>query len=128
MPINLVQEHEDERVSQATVFNRMQQLMSSSPVPSISTELLVMADGELNRAFKSFLLDVAVDKSPKTSASQNLSGEPFFQQSDRLWRKAVVDARTWPSLVAAGRQCQRCSVSSTYSAGTASSRFGGNVN
>jgi len=42
---------------QATAFNRMQQLMSSSPVPSISTELLVMADGELNRELKSFLLD-----------------------------------------------------------------------
>src|SRR4029434_8549721 len=42
---------------QATAFNRMQQLMSSSPVPSISTELLVTADGELNRELKSFLLD-----------------------------------------------------------------------
>jgi protease I len=42
---------------QATAFNRMQQLMSSSPVPSISTELLVTADGDLNRELKSFLLD-----------------------------------------------------------------------
>src|SRR5215475_13242809 len=42
---------------QAAAFNRMQQLMSSSPVPSISTELLVTADGELNRELKSFLFD-----------------------------------------------------------------------
>ena len=37
--------------------NRMQQLMSTSPVPSISTELLVTADGELNRELNSFLFD-----------------------------------------------------------------------
>ena len=46
---------------QATAFNRMQQLMSSSPVPSISTELLVTADGELNRELKSFLFDPPSD-------------------------------------------------------------------
>src|ERR671924_1736788 len=42
---------------QAAAFNRMQQLMSSSPVPSISTELLVTADGELNRELNRFLFD-----------------------------------------------------------------------
>src|SRR5919106_53605 len=42
---------------QTPAFNRMQQLMSSSPVPSISTELLVTADGELNRELNSFLFD-----------------------------------------------------------------------
>ena len=42
-------------------FQRMQQLMSTSPVPSISTELLVTADGELNRELKSFLFDPPSD-------------------------------------------------------------------
>ena len=42
-------------------FGRMQQLMSTSPVPSISTELLVTADGELNRELKSFLFDPPSD-------------------------------------------------------------------
>ena len=42
---------------QAASFERMQQLMSTSPVPSISTELLVTADGELNRELNSFLFD-----------------------------------------------------------------------
>ena len=42
---------------QASTFARMQQLMSSSPVPSISTELLATADGELNRELNSFLFD-----------------------------------------------------------------------
>ena len=37
--------------------NRMQQLMSTSPVPSISTELLITADGELNRELNAFLCD-----------------------------------------------------------------------
>jgi protease I len=36
---------------------RMQQFMSPSPVPSISTELLVTADGELNRELNHFLFD-----------------------------------------------------------------------
>ncbi len=35
----------------------MQQLMSTSPVPSISTELLATADGELNRELNAFLFD-----------------------------------------------------------------------
>ncbi len=46
---------------QATAFNRMQQLMSTSPVPSISTELLATADGELNRELNSFLFDPPSD-------------------------------------------------------------------
>ena len=43
--------------TQATHVTRMQQLMSTSPVPSISTELLVTADGELNQELKAFLFD-----------------------------------------------------------------------
>lgn len=43
--------------AQAAAFHRMQQLMSASPVPSISTELLVSADGELNRELHHFLFD-----------------------------------------------------------------------
>ncbi len=42
---------------QAAAFSRMQQLMSASPVPSISTELLTTADGELNRELNKFLFD-----------------------------------------------------------------------
>ena len=42
---------------QATAFQRMQQLMSHSPVPSISTELLTTANGELNRELNHFLFD-----------------------------------------------------------------------
>lgn len=42
---------------QAAAFHRMQQLMSTSPVPSISTELLATADGELNRELNAFLFD-----------------------------------------------------------------------
>ncbi|MBI2717910.1 MAG: DJ-1/PfpI family protein [Rhizobiales bacterium] len=38
-------------------LGRMQQFMTSSPVPSISTELLATADGELNRELHSFLFD-----------------------------------------------------------------------
>jgi protease I len=48
---------------QAAAFNRMQQLMSASPVPSISTELLATADGELNRELNSFLFDPPSDPS-----------------------------------------------------------------
>jgi protease I len=46
---------------QATAFHRMQQLMSASPVPSISTELLTTADGELNRELNAFLFEPATD-------------------------------------------------------------------
>src|SRR5215475_8269821 len=46
---------------QTAAFHRMQQLMSSSPVPSISTELLTTADGELNRELNSFLFDPPSD-------------------------------------------------------------------
>jgi protease I len=42
---------------QASAFHRMQQLMTPSPVPSISTELLTTADGELNRELNAFLFD-----------------------------------------------------------------------
>jgi protease I len=53
---------------QAAAFHRMQQLMSASPVPSISTELLVTADGSLNRELNSFLFD-------RPSDSNLLSGK-----------------------------------------------------
>src|ERR1044071_6703699 len=46
---------------QAAPVQRMQQLTSSSPVPSISTELLCTADGELNRELRSFLFDPPTD-------------------------------------------------------------------
>jgi protease I len=45
----------------ALSVHRMQQLMSASPVPSISTELLVTADGELNRELNSFLFGPTSD-------------------------------------------------------------------
>jgi len=46
---------------QAAAFSRMQQLMSTSPVHSISKELLTTADGELNRELNSFLFDPPSD-------------------------------------------------------------------
>jgi protease I len=46
---------------QAAAFSRMQQLMTPSPVPSISTELLTTADGELNRELNAFLFDPPSD-------------------------------------------------------------------
>jgi protease I len=39
------------------ILHRMQQFMSASPVPSISTELLATADGQLNRELHHFLFD-----------------------------------------------------------------------
>ena len=47
--------------SQAETVNRLQQLMSTSLVPSISTELLTTADGELNRELNSFLFSPPSD-------------------------------------------------------------------
>ncbi len=47
--------------SNSAAFSRMQQFMTSSPVPSISTELLTTADGELNRELHSFLFDPPSD-------------------------------------------------------------------
>jgi protease I len=43
--------------SQRAVLARMQQFMSASPVPSISTELLATASGELNNELNAFLFD-----------------------------------------------------------------------
>src|SRR3954466_3431170 len=43
--------------TQSGHVDRMQALMSTSPVPSISTELLATADGELNRELNAFLFD-----------------------------------------------------------------------
>ncbi len=51
------------KTEQTASFNRMQQLMSSSAVPSISTELLVTADGELNRELNAFLFEPATNPS-----------------------------------------------------------------
>ncbi len=42
---------------QNATLARMQQYMSPSPVPSISTELLATADGDLNRELNRFLFD-----------------------------------------------------------------------
>ena len=47
--------------SPANHFSRLQQLMTPSPVPSISTELLATADGELNRELAAFLCDPPSD-------------------------------------------------------------------
>ena len=47
--------------AQHAALVRMQQFMSASPVPSISTELLAMADGELNRELNHFLFDPPSD-------------------------------------------------------------------
>lgn len=47
----------DPASAQNAALARMQQFASSSPVPSISTELLATADGELNRELNSFLFD-----------------------------------------------------------------------
>lgn len=46
---------------QSAAFARMQQLMTPSPVPSISTELLTTATGELNRELNAFLFDPPSD-------------------------------------------------------------------
>ena len=48
---------------QTASFNRMQQMMSPSLVPSISTELLVTADGELNRELNAFLFEPTTNPS-----------------------------------------------------------------
>lgn len=42
---------------QAAAFARMQQMMTPAPVPSISTELLTTADGDLNRELSAYLFD-----------------------------------------------------------------------
>ena len=47
----------DPQSAQNAALARMQQYMTSSPVPSISTELLATADGELNRELNHFLFD-----------------------------------------------------------------------
>jgi protease I len=48
-------------MNRPTPATRMQQLMTPSPVPSISTELLATADGEPNRELHSFLFDPPSD-------------------------------------------------------------------
>src|SRR5215213_2586015 len=47
--------------AQNAAFARAQQFMSASPVPSISTELLSTADGELNRELSNFLFSPAAN-------------------------------------------------------------------
>jgi protease I len=47
----------DPASAQNAALARMQQYMTPSPVPSISTELLATADGELNRELNHFLFD-----------------------------------------------------------------------
>lgn len=48
-------------LSHPAAVSRMQQLMTPSPVPSISTELLATADGQLNRELRDFLFDPPSD-------------------------------------------------------------------
>jgi len=45
----------------AAQISRLQMFMTPSPVPSISTELLATADGELNRELNAFLFDPPSD-------------------------------------------------------------------
>jgi protease I len=47
----------DATTETVAILHRMQQFMSTSPVPSISTELLATADGDLNRELHRFLFD-----------------------------------------------------------------------
>jgi putative intracellular protease/amidase len=60
----------------AAALHRMQQLMSPPAVPSISTELLTTADGELNRELNAFLFDPPSDpdllKGRRTTAVWNI--------------------------------------------------------
>jgi protease I len=51
----------DLRAASDSALERMQRFMSPSPVPSISTELLATADGELNRELNRFLFDPPSD-------------------------------------------------------------------
>lgn len=51
----------DPQFAHNAALARMQQFMSPSPVPSISTELLAAADGELNRELHRFLFDPPSD-------------------------------------------------------------------
>ncbi|MFM9843754.1 MAG: hypothetical protein ACKVOI_12360 [Dongiaceae bacterium] len=56
---------------QAAACNRMQPLMSSSPVPAISTELPVTADGDLNRELMACLIKAtAKQRLPATERNQ----------------------------------------------------------
>ncbi len=57
--------------AQNAALQRMQQFMSASPVPSISTELLATADGELNRELNHFLFDPPSD--PKMLAGKKIA-------------------------------------------------------
>ncbi len=47
--------------AQNATLARMQEFMSPSPVPSISTELLATAEGDLNRELNHFLFDPPSD-------------------------------------------------------------------
>jgi protease I len=50
-------EHDKQAIAREAALGRMQQFMTPSPVPSISTELLTTADGDLNRELAAFLFD-----------------------------------------------------------------------
>lgn len=50
-------EHANPIVAREAALSRMQKFMTPSPVPSISTELLTTADGDLNRELNAFLFD-----------------------------------------------------------------------
>lgn len=52
---------QDPNFAHNAALARMQQFMTPSPVPSISTELLVSADGELNRELHRFLFEPPSD-------------------------------------------------------------------
>jgi len=54
-------EHAKPTSARDDALSRMQQFMTPSAVPSISTELLATADGDLNRELKAFLFDPPSD-------------------------------------------------------------------
>ena len=72
----------DPASAQNAALARMQQFMTPSPVPSISTELLVTADGELNRELNHFLFDPPSNPRPAEGQDASPSAAPM------AWRKS----------------------------------------
>ena len=85
---------------QTASFNRMQQMMSSSAVPSISTELLVTADGELNRELNAFLFD------PPTNPSLLKGKRIAICCTNGVEEVEILGAHRW--LTRTWRHCTYC--------------------
>lgn len=71
----------DPASAQNAALARMQQYMTPSPVPSISTELLATADGELNRELNRFLFD-------PPSNPRLLKERPSPSAAPTAWRRS----------------------------------------